>query len=300
MLFRSADGHIYELVMYQDHPWSVEDIMEQHIGAAPADGFALVAFDWKVGGTKHLVYTGRDGHLHELSASVRGLWNSTDLTQTTGAPPVADATPLAAYAWEAGKSQHVVYMSEDGHLHELTSGLDGKWSHTDLMDVTGAPLAGTSALAAYAWEATGTRQVVYTGDDGNIYELVSGQQGVWTSADITSLTGAPRASGSALAAYAWETGGAKQIVYVASDRHIIELQMLQHGAWEHTDLTQLLHVPEASQDVIAAHEWTPEFAKHIVYLDTRENPRIHSLLFKHGEPWQHTDVTRATGSQTIV
>jgi hypothetical protein len=59
-------------------------------------------------------------------------------------------------------------------------------------------------------------------------------------------------------------------------------------------------VPEASEDVIAAHEWTPEFANHIVYLDMLENPRIHSLLLKHGEQWQHTDVTRATGSQSIV
>ena len=296
----NADGHIYELVMYQDHPWSVEDIMQQPIGAAPADGFSLVAFDWKTGGTKHLVYTGRDGHLHELSAAIRGLWDYSDLTQTTGAPLVADATPLAAYAWETGKSQHVVYISEDGHLHELTSGLDGQWSHTDLMAVTGAPPAGTNVLAAYAWEAAGMRQVVYTGEDGTIYELVSGQQGAWSFVDITSQTGAPLASGSALAAYAWETGNAKQIVYVAGNRHIYELQMPLQGAWEYTDLTEYLNVPEASQDVIAAHEWTPEFAKHVVYIDTLENPRIHSLLFEHGEQWQHTDVTKATGSQTIV
>src|SRR5260221_257151 len=66
----NANGHIYELVMYQDHPWSVEDIMRQPIGAASADGFALVAYDWKAAGTKQLVYSGRDGHLHELSAGV--------------------------------------------------------------------------------------------------------------------------------------------------------------------------------------------------------------------------------------
>jgi hypothetical protein len=295
----NADGHIYELVMYQDHPWSLEDIMRQPTGAAPADGFTLVAFGWKAAGTKQLVYTGRDGHLHELSAGVTGLWNYADLTQATGAPLVANAL-LAAYAWESGKTQQVVYVSEDGHLQELMSGLDGNWSHTDLTSVTGAPLAGTTSLAASAWEFAGTRQVVYTGDDGTLYELVCEQQGTWSFVDITSLTGAPLASGSALATYAWETGNTKQIVYVGSNHHIVELQMPLHSAWEFTDLTQLLHVPEASEDVIAAHEWTPEFAKHVVYLDTLENPRIHSLLFKHGEQWQHTDVTKATGSQSIV
>ena len=295
----NANGHIYELVMYQDHPWSLEDILLQPIGAAPADGFALVAFDWKAAGTKHLIYTGRDGHLHELSAAVTGLWNYTDLTQATSAP-LAESTLLAAYAWEPGKTQHVVYVSGDGHLHELMSGLDSNWRHIDLTTVTGAPLAGTSLLAAYAWEVGGTRQVVYAGNDGDIYELVCGQEGAWTFADVTSLVGAPLAVGTALTAYAWETGSAKQIVFVGGNHHVYELQMPLNGAWEQTDLTQLLGVPEASEDVIAAHEWTPEFAKHIVYLDTAENPHIHSLLFKHGGQWQHTDVTAFTGSQPIV
>lgn len=295
----NTDGHIYELVRYQDHPWSVEDIMRQPIGAAPADGFALVAFAWKAGGTKHLVYTGRDGHLHELSAGVTGLWNYIDLTQAARAPLAAN-TPLAAYAWEPGKTQQIVYVSEDGHLHELMSGLGGSWGHTDLTTVSSAPLAGATALAAYAWEAGGTRQVVYASDDGNVYELVCGQDGAWTFADVTRLTGAPLASGTALVAYAWETGEAKEIVYIGGNHHVYELQMPLNGSWEQTDLTQLLHVPDASEDVIAACKWTPEFAKHIVFLDTAENPHIHSLLLKHGEPWQHTDVTAFTGSQPMV
>jgi hypothetical protein len=57
---------------------------------------------------------------------------------------------------------------------------------------------------------------------------------------------------------------------------------------------------ESSNDVLAAHEWTPEFAKHIAYLDTAENPHIHSLILKHGEDWKHADVTSLTGAQPIV
>src|SRR5215472_5501299 len=167
-----ASGHLYELVMYQDHPRSVEDIMRQPIGAAPADGFALVAYDWKGAGTKQLVYSGRDGHLHELSAGVTGLWKS-----------------------------------------------------TDLMQATGAPLAENSLLAAYAWEAGQTKQVVYAGTDGDVYELVGGQSGGWTFADVTGLAGAPLSVGTALAAYAWETGRAKRVVYVGGNHHLYELQM---------------------------------------------------------------------------
>jgi len=295
----NANGHIYELVLYQDHPWSVEDIMRQPIGAAPADGFALVAYDWKSAGTKQLVYSGSDGHLRSVRAGVTGLWNYTDLAQATGAPLVENSL-LAAYAWEAGKTKQVVFVSGDGHIHELMSGLDGVWKHSDLTSASGAPPAGEAALAGYAWEAGGTKQVVYTGTDGDVYELVCGQSSSWSFADLTSLTGAPLSVGTALAAYAWEPGRAKQVVYVGSNHHIHELQMPLQGTWEHTDVTQLLGAPEASQDVIAGHEWTPQFAKHIVYLDTAENPHIHSLLLKHGEQWHHRDVTGFTGSQPVV
>ena len=295
----NANGHIYELVMYQDHPWSLEDPMLQPIDAALADGFALAAYDWKKAGTKQLVYSGRDGHLHELSAGVVGLWHHTDLTEATSAP-LADNALLAAYTWEGGNTKQVVYVGEDGHIHELLSGVDGPWKHTDLMAETGAPPAGDTALAGYAWEDGKTKQVVYTGSDGNVYELVFRQDRRWSFVDLTSLTGAPLAAGSALAAFAWETGFSKQVVYVASNHHLYELHMSLQGAWEHTDLTQMLGLPESSQDVLAAHEWTAEFAKHIAYLDTAENPHIHSLLLKHGAHWRHEDVTGLTGSQPIV
>src|SRR5437588_2954851 len=216
-----ANGHIYELVRYQDRPWSFEDIMRQPIGAAPADGFSLVSYSFRAAGTKHIVYSGRDGHLHELSAGVTGLWKYTDLTQATGAP-LADNPLLAAYAWEAGKTKQVVYVSGDGHIHELVSGLDGAWRHTDLTSASGAPLAGEAALAGYAWEAGGTKQVVYTGADGDVYELVCGQSGGWSFANLTGLTGAPLSVGTALAAYAWETGRTKQVVYVGSNHHLSE------------------------------------------------------------------------------
>ena len=98
-----ANGHIYELVRYQDRPWSFEDIMRQPIGAALADGFALVSYSFRAAGTKHIVYSGRDGHLHELSAGVTGMWKYTDLTQLVGAP-LAENELLAAYDWKAGKT----------------------------------------------------------------------------------------------------------------------------------------------------------------------------------------------------
>ena len=48
-----------------------------------------------------------------------------------------------------------------------------------------------------------------------------------------------------IAAYAWEKGGTKQVVYRAADGHIHELFVAEEEAWSHADLTQIACVPPA-------------------------------------------------------
>ena len=294
-----SDGHIHELVMLQDHPWTYEDIMDQPTGAPPSDGIDLVGYAWRADGSKYVVYTSPDSHIHELSVGVTGLWRYTNLTQAAGAHPT-ESRILAAYAWEAQKTRHIVYLSPDGHVHELMVSIGGPWRHQDLTDLTGTPLAQTSALSGYIWQGGGTKQVVYIGTDGDIYELVAGADNQWKYTDLTEVTAAPLADGSALVGFAWETGLSKQVVYVSADHHVQELLQEQGGQWKHTDLTQHIHAPEASNDVLVGHEWTAQFAKHVVYLDTSENPHIHSLMLMHGGSWKHSDLTDLTGAQALV
>ena len=138
------------------------------------------------------------------------------------------------------------------------------------------------------------------GGDGHIHELMSDVDGPWRHTDLMAETGAPLAGDAALIGYAWEYSKTKQVVYVDRNHHLIELHTPLQGSWKQTNLTQLLGLRESSHDALAAHEWTPAFAKHIAYLDTAENPHIHSLLLKHGENWKHADVTSLTGAQPIV
>lgn len=293
-----SNRHIYELVMLADHPWSIADIMEQTKAAPVADGEALVGYGWRTGGTKQIVYTSLDGHVHELSAGEVGAWRYVGLTQFLNAP-ISAGSVLAAFPWEGNTSKQVVYMSSDGHIHELMM-KDAIWTHLDLTHLVDAPLADGAALAACAWEAGGTQQIVYTGNDGNIYELVAGSDGAWRSTDLTDLTSSPLVSGSALATFAMETIGGIEVVYVGTDHHVHELMMDGPGAWQHTDLTHLTGASDAGDDTIVGYEWSAQFAKHVVYIDTRENPHIHSLLFKQGGRWQHTDLTDLTGAQSLV
>src|SRR5216683_1936609 len=229
--YETGDNHIHEMAAGQDGRWRDDDITRVAGGPELEDAI-LTGYIWP------------DGHIHELSTGVTGMWRYTDLTQVTGSP-LAEGETLAAYAWETRRSRQVVYSSGDGHIHELMLEVGGTWSHTDLTDFAGAPLADGSSLVGFAWEGGGTKQVIYTGNNGNIYELVAGPDNMWRYADLTSLTSSPLVDGTALAGYAWETGETKLIVYVGSDRHVHELMMDANGKgkWQHTDLTDLTGAP---------------------------------------------------------
>lgn len=298
-------GHIRELVQLEGHDWTYEDLMEQPTGASPADGTAIVGYSWQGNGTKHVVYTSNDGHIHELAAGTVGTWQYTNITQqahaTIAEGTTAEGAALVAFAWEANATRHVAYISGDAHVHELVAGKDNAWKDTDITEHAASPEASEdSPLVGYVWEANGTRSFIYSTDEGDIYALVAGKDEQWQSIGLLERTKAPKAFGSALSGYVWTTGDMQQIVYVSKDRHVQELSAGRDGTWGHIDVTQATHTAEAANDIIVGFEWSSSFAKQIVYLDTAENPHIHELMLAHGSSWTHTDVTTRTGASDLV
>lgn len=208
-------GHIRELVQREGASWSYEDLMAQPTGAAPADGTTLVGYSWQGNGTKHIVYTSSDGHIHELSVGTVGMWKYTNITQQANAP-VAEGAVLTSFAWEANETQHIAYISGDGHIHELVDGKDNVWQDTDVTEKTGTPDASEdSPLVGYVWETAGTKNLVYIANEGRIYILAAGKDGIWKSTDLLEGTQAPKAFGSVLAGYVWTTGNTQQVVYIS-------------------------------------------------------------------------------------
>jgi hypothetical protein len=183
-------------------------------------------------------------------------------------------------------------MSGDGHIHELMREVGKAWLHSDITALTNAPIADGRALAACAWEKGRTRQIIYTNNRGNLFEMVAGPDDQWRYADVLRLCSAPLADGSALATYAWETDSTRQIV------HEITIELDQ--TCNHVDLTRIKNACDASNEVIVGYEWSAQFAKHVIFLDARENPAIHAFTRKHGELWLHLDLTKLTGGQVIV
>ena len=84
------------------------------VATAAGDPAAYV-FDAE--GSQHVIYRAGNGHLYELWWTAAQGWNQGDLTVAAGSPPAAGDP--GAYAFRAEGTQHVVYRTADGHLHEM-------------------------------------------------------------------------------------------------------------------------------------------------------------------------------------
>ncbi len=116
VVYGCIDGHVRELwITNADRRWHNYDLtlrskMANYTFCDP------IGYTYDVDKGEHVVYIGKDQHIHEFSYCLDGTWHHSDLTS-------ADETPsfrrLACYTCDVGRTQYVIYTGEDGHIHEL-------------------------------------------------------------------------------------------------------------------------------------------------------------------------------------
>lgn len=217
--FVGVDNHIYQLTSARDG-WYATDLTSATGTPPPASNSTLATYAFESEETAHVVYTGVDGHLHELWSGTAG-WRSSDLSAVTSTPgPVNAAGAMAAYSAEKLRTQHIVFTTADGRLLELSSGRDTGWRVTDLSAVARALPA--QRVAGYAFDRQGTQHIVYVGADNRLYELwwTDG----WHTGNLTAAAGDPQCGPNTMAAYAFEVQQTQHVVCIApDDGHIQEL-----------------------------------------------------------------------------
>ena len=149
-------------------------------------------------------------------------------------------------------------------------------------------------LCGYDWPQGGTKQVIYVDDQGHVIELVEGWESPWQSADLTELTGAPPPGGTALAGYAWSAGGTKQVAYVDSQGHVIELFVAAVIPWHWVYLTELTGAPPPGGTALAGYGWYRGNTKQVAYVDGQG--QVIELFVAAGTPWQWVNLTELTGA----
>jgi hypothetical protein len=245
--YLTADGHIHELSVAVGGNWSHADLTVIARAPATAPGGFMNVFFVEAMRSKQVAYLTADGHIHELSVAVGGNWSHADLTFNASAPSAVPGSLLSGFAVEAMRSKQVVYLTADGHIHELSVAVGGNWSHADLTVIARAPAAAPGAfLSGFAVEAMRSKQVVYLTADGHIHELSVAVGGNWSHADLTAIARAPAAApGAFLSGFSVEAMRSKQVVYLTTDGHIHELSVAVGGNWSHADLTVIAGAPPA-------------------------------------------------------
>ena len=247
--FISNDFHVHEL--YYDGAWHHNDLT-QLTGAPPAGeivnqedeswGSGLTGYETLSPNQQHVNFIGNDLHVHELYYD--GAWHHNDLTKFTGAPNadphVAFAlySSLDSYATTYNRQQHVNFMANDAHVHELY--YDGAWRHNDLTQLAGAPLIeGASPIDGYETLLPNQQHVNFlslVGKDLHVCELY--YDGAWHHNDLTQLTGAPPAQNlTGMDAYATSFNQQQHVNFVGTDLHVHELYY--DGKWHYNDLTAI-------------------------------------------------------------
>jgi hypothetical protein len=168
VVFRATDGHIRSLYWGPDGAVGQDDL-SGYAGtpAAAGDPFAWFTPPEDM---HRVVYRAANGHLHELFWPNVAPVTGRDLTALSGAPPAAGNV---SGGYNAGdNTQHVIFRSGNGRLHELWHFLgDTAAHHVDLTAAYGAPSAADRPIY-YASARAPNQHVAYRGTNGHIYELL--------------------------------------------------------------------------------------------------------------------------------
>jgi hypothetical protein len=209
---------------------------------------------------------------------------------------------FAAYAFNGGLSQHVIFVGIDAHIHELSWSSAG-WRHNDLNLASGAPLAAQNTLgtlcplASYAFETQGTLHVFYLAADGHIHELWR-DSGGWHNNDLTVAVGSPLLeigfpTQITFVGYPFEAQSTQHVFFcvqngLSQSNHVIELRWADQ-AWSVVDATAQASGPIAGGR-LTGHAFPAQGTLHVFYT----NGTVHELWWD-SEGWHDHAINPTSG-----
>jgi hypothetical protein len=166
--FRGTDARIRSVYWGPDGAVGQDDLSGT-AGTPPASGSPFAWFT-QAEDVSRVVYRATDNHIYELAWPNVAPVSGRDLTALSGAP--AAAGNVSGGYNPADNTQHVVFRSSDGRLHELWWTLgNGAVGHVDLTAAYGAPRAADRPVY-YSSARWPHQHVAYRGANRHIYELV--------------------------------------------------------------------------------------------------------------------------------
>lgn len=229
----------------------------------------------------------------------RRKWQHTILTKDRNST-LAESDP---WAIAINEKQHVVYLGEDNHIHEIAS--LGNWIPNDLTVESGALDSDINPVGRpFCYNDYDILHITYRASNDNIYEFWWDKK--WKYANLTEASSKADHPRTPLAAdnptgYAYFYS--QHIIYRGVDNHIHELwwnDTPTERIWNHTDINATAvtgdnEIPEAAGSPIG---YALNRKQHVIYRGL--DGHIHELWWNGAKDrqWHYTNLSIEAGKST--
>ena len=259
----------------------------------------------------HVNYIDSKGHVHELvyfreETEREASWRDNDLTKLAGSSSIA-VGPLAGYSG-TDISQHVNYIDNIGHVHELYGRVGVNLKDNDLTALAGSSgVASTPAVQGSPldgfWDTSSRQHVNFIDSQGHVRELYNTPTIRWKNNDLTKLAGSSSTAvqgapgiWSPLVGY-WDPSLRQHVNYIDKNGHVHELYNTSSGGWKDNDLTKLAGSSSIAVVRVGGLDGNSDSLtrQHVNFI---AGGHVHELYNTPTIRWKDNDLTTLAGSSS--
>jgi len=256
-----------------------------------ADQGSALASCNDVSGAPHLFYLANRKVIHGTLA--KSALTAQTITPVNG-PQVSPFTALCAFFDSYGG--HVLYDALDNngapHVHQLTG---AAWSDQALIQDTTTNYAVSRSGISSFLDASGNAHVFYIGGGSQHVQMLSFNDGIWTTEDLTTLASATKEATGASPVASFQDSLGESVFYIGADIYVHQLN-LGVGAAQWVD--QVLSAQVSNGSVTGAgffvsglSAFVDSYGEHVFYVSFDQH--VHHLNFTASK-WTDTDLTTKT------
>lgn len=312
VIFIAVDGNVHELYRSPDPAaqW-VDNNLTAFARGTPASSSAITGYSQN-DSSQHVNFIDAKGHVHELyrSPDPAAQWVDNDLTLFAGGTRAVTNGPLNGYS-QNDSSQHVNFIDDKGHVHELYRSSDpaDQWVDNNLTALAHGTPASTeggfsiSALDGYL-QNDGSQHLNFIDASGHVHELYrsSDPAAQWVDNDLTAFASGAESGfgGHGLDAYS-QNDNSQHVNFIDAKGNVHELYRNSDPAaqWLDNNLTALVGASPAFITVLDGYSQN-DGSQHVNFIDSNRHVRELYRTPDAGAQWVDNDLTAvANGAQVL-
>ena len=182
--YTSSDSHVHQLFATNGTNWQDQDLTVLAGGPVATPAYGMAGFN--IGNLQYVYYLATNNHLHQLFYN-DAAWTDEDLTSLSKTSPTAGFANISAFVIPGTKKMRVYFVSSsNGHIIQLSSTNNGKWSSADLTKRAKGSVP-DEQIVAFPSPSGGTVNVYYVAGH-NVNRIYQPTSTTWANEDLTALT----------------------------------------------------------------------------------------------------------------